>query len=65
MSMQELKNLDVTQLQEKEAELRKVLFDLKTQSATDKVKDVSQFQKLRKDIARVQTLLRQHDLSKT
>jgi len=64
MSVKEFRNLDATQLKEKEAELRKVLFELKTQSATEKVKDISQFKKTRKDIARVQTLRRQSELSK-
>lgn len=63
MSLKEMKNLDATQLNEREAELRKHLFDLRTQSTTEKVKDVSQFKKTRKDIARVLTL-RQQQASK-
>jgi len=35
--------------------LRRQLFDLRTQSVTEKIQDTSQFKKIRKDIARVLT----------
>jgi len=35
--------------------LRKKLFELKTQSVTEKIQDTSQFKKTRKDIARLST----------
>ncbi|MBI69184.1 MAG: 50S ribosomal protein L29 [Phycisphaerae bacterium] len=35
--------------------LRKKLFELKTQSVTEKIQDTSQFNKIRKDIARLLT----------
>ena len=35
--------------------LRKKLFELKTQSVTEKIQDTSQFKKIRKDIARLST----------
>ena len=35
--------------------LRKKLFELKTQSVTEKIQDTSQFKKIRKDIARLLT----------
>ena len=35
--------------------LRRQLFDLRTQSVTEKIQDMSQFKKIRKDIARVLT----------
>lgn len=56
MSAKEFKDLDSKQLQEREAELRKELFGLKTQAATEKVKDTSEFKKIKKDIARIKTL---------
>jgi len=37
----------------------KRLFDLRNQSATEKVEDTSQFHKLRRDIARMKTILQQ------
>lgn len=35
--------------------LRKKLFELKTQSVTEKIQDTSQYGKIRKDIARILT----------
>ncbi len=35
--------------------LRRQLFDLRTQAVTEKIQDTSQFEKIRKDIARVLT----------
>ena len=35
--------------------LRKRLFELKTQSITEKIQDTSQFRKIRKDVARLLT----------
>ena len=37
--------------------LRRKLFELGTQAVTEKIQDTSQFKKIRKDIARVQTEL--------
>ena len=62
MSLKEIKDLDATQLQERQADLRRQLFDLRTQNVTEKVKDVSRFRKLRQDIARIETLLQQRDV---
>jgi len=59
MSLKELQKLDATSLKEREAELRKTLFTLRNQAATEKVSDVSQFKKLKADIARIQTLQQQ------
>lgn len=65
MSLKEFKDLDAKQLAEREAELRKQLFELRTQSVTEKVKDVSQLGKLRQDIARIATLRSQRELTKS
>lgn len=47
MSMEEI-DVEVTRL-------RRHLFDLRTQSETEKIEDVSQFTKARRDIARLLT----------
>lgn len=65
MKFTEFKDMDEAQLKEQETALRRRLFDLRTQAATDKVKDVSQFQKTKKDIARVLTALRQRQQGAT
>jgi large subunit ribosomal protein L29 len=55
-SLKEYRKMAPDQLVEKEKELREELFKLRTQAATEKVKDISQFKKLKRDIARVLTL---------
>ena len=63
-TLKEFRKMAVDELQDRERELRKELFKLKTQSATEKVQDVSQFRKIKKDIARILTILRQQELKK-
>jgi large subunit ribosomal protein L29 len=43
------------ELQQEVAKLRNDLFDLRSQSVTEKVEDTSKFGKMRKDIARLLT----------
>jgi ribosomal protein L29 len=54
---QELNNSSPEQLKEKLDELRKSFFTLSLSKRTSHTKDVSQFKKLRRDIARVLTCL--------
>ncbi len=58
----EFKNLDVTALNQEVISLRKELFNLKLNQLTGQVKDISQFSKLKKQIARAQTFLKQKQL---
>lgn len=63
MKTTELRNImhkvDVLELQKKLGEFRRKLFDLTLNTATTHVKDYSQFKKLRSNIARVLTYMRQ------
>src|SRR5688500_17145259 len=43
-------------------ERRKHLFDLKSQAVTEKLEDPSQLGKTRRDVARINTILRQREL---
>ena len=56
---EEINGLTSEQLLQKSHELRKELFSLGLNAKTSHVKDYSQFKKLRKNIARVSTLLAQ------
>lgn len=56
---QEINQLSNEQLLQKTPELQKELFTLKLNASTTHVKDYSQYKKLRKNIARVLTLLAQ------
>jgi len=42
--------------------LSRKLFDLRTQSVTEKIEDVSQFRKIRRDVARLKTERRARQL---
>jgi len=61
-ALKEYRKMAADQLKEREQELRMELFKLRTTSATEKVKDVSQFKKVKKEIARVLTVLRENEL---
>lgn len=53
----ELVNLEIQALEAKVEEWRATLLSLRLKSATSHIKDVSQFKKLRKNIARGMTIL--------
>jgi large subunit ribosomal protein L29 len=61
----ELKNLDTAALVSELASLRKELFNLKLSLLSGQVKNTSQFEKLRRQIARVQTFLKQKQMVAT
>ncbi len=61
--MDELKKLDLEQLKTRSTELRRKLLDVRTQKVTDKVSDVSQFKKYRREVARIETLIRKQQLA--
>lgn len=44
--------------------LSRKLFDLRSQAVTEKIEDVSQFSKIRRDIARLKTVRRERQLKK-
>ena len=58
---EELRKVSDEQLLETLGELRKQLFTLRVNATTAHVKDYSQFQKLRRGIARVLTEMRMRD----
>ena len=62
MKIKEIQEKDTTQLRHDLVERQRHLFDLRTQSVTEKLEDPSQLRKTRKDIARMQTILRQREL---
>ena len=63
-ALKEYRKMATDQLKEREQELRTELFKLRTTSATEKVKDTSKFQKVKKDIARILTVLRETEMKK-
>jgi large subunit ribosomal protein L29 len=61
-TLEEFKKMAPDLLKEREGELRTELFKLRTGNSTEKVKNTSQFKKIRKDVARIQTIRRQQEL---
>ena len=59
MKVKELRAKDMAELNKELLELRKAQFSLRMQVATQQLQDTSQIGKVRKDIARVKTLLRE------
>jgi large subunit ribosomal protein L29 len=57
MKIQELKELSPDELKAKEAELRDQLFKLRFQHALGQLDNAAKLRTIKKDIARIQTLL--------
>jgi large subunit ribosomal protein L29 len=62
MKIKEIRDKDDNALNEELTNLRKHLFDLRSQAVTEKLENPSQIGKARKDIARMKTVLRQRQL---
>jgi large subunit ribosomal protein L29 len=61
MKVSELKELAVEELQRKEQDLRKELFNLRFQQATGEIENPMRIRRIRKDIARVLTVITEKD----
>ncbi|GFO70626.1 50S ribosomal protein L29 [Geomonas limicola] len=59
MKASELKNATVAELETKSAELTKELFNVRFQLHTGRLENTSKMSTIKKDIARVQTVLRE------
>ncbi len=57
MKVSELKELAIEELQRKEQDLRKELFNLRFQQATGEIENPMRIRAIRKNIARVLTLI--------
>ena len=65
MTIKEIREKQTDHLKHELEEKRKHLFDLRTQAVTEKLEDPSQLRKTRKDIARMQTILKQREIEAT
>ncbi|MDZ7814934.1 MAG: 50S ribosomal protein L29 [Planctomycetota bacterium] len=61
--IRELREKTGEELQRELEELEKELFDLRYKAVTDHVEDNSQFRQLRRQIARVKTVMRESELN--
>jgi large subunit ribosomal protein L29 len=62
MKARALRDLSLEELQVKEKELQRELFNLRFQLATGQIEDVNRIGSVRKDIARTKTILREYAL---
>ncbi len=62
MTVKEIREKETQHLTHELAEKRKHLFDLRSQAVTEKLEDPSQLRKTRKEIAQMQTILRQRQM---
>lgn len=61
MKIEEVRALKSDELHNHLAELRRKLFDLRSQSVTEKLEDPSQLVKARRTVARILTVLRERN----
>ena len=59
MNAKELRNLSVEELKEKEHELSQELFNLRFQKATGQLGNTAMVEKIKRDLARVKTILKE------
>jgi large subunit ribosomal protein L29 len=65
MTVKEIREKETDHLKHELQERRKHLFDLRTQAVTEKLEDPSQLRKTRRDIARMNTILRQRQIEQS
>lgn len=63
MKARELKEMSEAELRQKEREITEQLFNLKFQHATGQLENTARLPQVRKDLARVKTLLREKILA--
>ena len=60
---EELRQLSLEQLLERRENMQRELFSLRLSSATSQIKDYSVFKRLKRDIARIYTCIRERELA--
>lgn len=63
MKAKEIRELSVEELEVKLTELKKDLFNLRLQNATNQLDNPTRISDVKRDIARVNTILREHQLT--
>ena len=63
MKVKEIRDITTEELNQKEKELKKELFNLRFQLATGQLENPKTISQVKKDIARVKTIVRERELS--
>jgi large subunit ribosomal protein L29 len=64
MKIKEVRDLDVEQLKQKNSELVEEFFRLRLRHASEKIESTALLSSLRKDIARIKTVLKEKEAAK-
>ena len=64
MKASEYRQMSLDELEDKLKEVQKHLFDLRSQAVTEKLENSKSIRNIRRDIARMQTVIREHELKK-
>ena len=62
MKIEKIRTLSPAELQNEETRLKKELFNLRFQNVTGQLENPQQMKELRRDIARVKTVIRENEL---
>ncbi|MBA2848527.1 50S ribosomal protein L29 [Thermosulfuriphilus ammonigenes] len=62
MKAEDLRGMSEQELREKEQELREELFNLRFQKATHQLENPMRIREIKRDIARIKTILREREL---
>lgn len=63
MNAAEVREMDAAELVEALAEAKEELFNLRFQLATNQLDNTARFKEVKRDIARIRTIMRQRDLA--
>ena len=64
MKIAEVRELSVAELNEKLADCKKELFNLRFQQATGQLENTARIKEVRKSIAKIKTVIRERELNK-
>lgn len=64
MTVQDIRNTETQELLNKVEEYKKELFGLRFQQATGQLENTARIKAVRKDIARIKTIIRERELNK-
>lgn len=64
MTVQDIRNTETQELLNKVEEYKKELFGLRFQHATGQLEDTARIRKVKKNIARIKTIIRERELDK-
>ncbi|MCF8054378.1 MAG: 50S ribosomal protein L29 [Deltaproteobacteria bacterium] len=64
MKVKEIRALDIAELKKKEVTLAEELFRLRIRKSTSQIEKVSEIGRIRKDIARIKTILREKEVTR-